>query len=268
MLFDTLASIFKRPLPDHEKVRLAQKEIETESNVLVGEMLEKRPRLDPARIAWFSEEQVISLSKARTNEVIWDRGGRGLFVRYFDGSPDNTRIRFNDIVSPLYPINSGWVKGAFLKILLTNTAQAGKSLKFIVGYRNFAEFQMLGTASVVQMKNILGETIDPATTQNITALKEALEVTSPTIINVVMTNADEEHSQVLPEGTKKLNVTVSDGTAVRVAWVAGQVAADSGANWNIHLNGKYERDNLNLTGKTLYFACGTAGKILKIETWT
>jgi len=173
-LFDSLSRIWKAPLPDGEKVVLAQKEIESNQNVLIDRMLYARGKLDPARLQWFSQVIPISLATAHTNLCIWNRGGRGLFIVDFDGTPATTLLRFNSKSSSIYPIRSGYIKGAFKSLYLTNAAEAGKSLKFVIGYRNFAEYMMLGTASTVKVQDSSSTIIDPATTGNITTLLQTL----------------------------------------------------------------------------------------------
>ncbi|MBA7491377.1 hypothetical protein ES702_01922 [subsurface metagenome] len=241
MLFDKLAKIFRAAIDDDEKVELAQEEIETQGNVLISKMLKKRPRLDPAKMQWFGEEQVIDLGKAHSNAKIWNRGGRGLFITKMDGTPTTTLIRFNNIAGPTYEVYVGHIKNAFQGIYLTNAAEAGKTLKFVVGYRNFAEFQMLESEGL-------------------------LKATTSTIYKIIMTTEHTEYSQVLPEGCKQLQAVVADGTAARLAWVTGQVATDL-VTWDLLANAVYRRSRLDLRGKTLYFACSEAGKVMKIEAW-
>ena len=91
--------------------------------------------------------------------------------------------------------------------------------------------------------------------------------TTPTIYNVTMTNADTEYSQALPAQTKKFTIHTRDGTAFRLAYVTGKVAAPTEPYFTIPTNGIKSEDYLT-TSVTLYFACAAAGKIVEIEAWT
>lgn len=220
------------------KAGLSEKEVETTKEKLISGMLIDRPKFDPARLQWFSEEQEIDLGTAHTNLEIWNRGGRGIFVTFFNGDPDNTKFRFNDKVSALYPIRLGYTKGAFNNLYLTNTAQTGRTLKFVIGYRNFAEFQML-------MQD---------------------RATEPIIYKVTMTTGNTEYEQALPNHTKKLRLLCADGTIFRFAFVTGQVATPGDCMYVI-ANEFYQEDNLDLIDKTLYVACTDAAKVACILCW-
>ncbi len=252
MLFDLLGKIFRGPMDDDEKVRLAQQEIETEKNVLVGQMLKRRPRLDPAKMQWFSEQQIVHLDKAHSNAKIWNRGGRGLFITKMDGTPTTTLIRFNDRAGPTYEVRPGHIKGAFQGIYLTNAAEAGKTLKFVVGYRNFAEFELVKT--------------EPPTT--------------PVLYNIVISNANEEYSQALGAGVKHIRFHLRNGGAFRYAWVADKVAKELEPFYNepiinvlavgagLGSTGIVDLHPLGETDLTLYFASGDGLRNMEIECWS
>ena len=91
--------------------------------------------------------------------------------------------------------------------------------------------------------------------------------TTPAIYNVTMTLADTEYSQALPAQTKKFTIHTRDGTAFRLAYVTGKVAAPTEPYFTIPTNGIKSEDYLT-TSVTLYFACAAAGKIVEIEAWT
>ena len=98
---------------------------------------------------------------------------------------------------------------------------------------------------------------------------QPLVATTPVIYNVPMTLADTEYSQALPANTKILEFRNQDvGFATRFAYETGKVAG-SVSPYGLLAAGEVKTvEGLNLTSKTLYFACGTAGKILQIECWT
>jgi len=271
-LFDSLASIFRAPLKDGEKVVLAQKEIESNQNVLIDKMLHARAKLDPADLQWFSNLEVIDLGTAHTNKQIWNRGGRGLFVTYFNGTPAYTKIRFNAINTTLYEVRNGYIKGAFKSIYLTNTAQAGKTLKFVVGYRNFADFGMIGY-DLQDLYNLI--TAGNVSLTDIETWTEFLKLNSlrpptlPVDYMVTITNADQEYSQVLASGTeaaRELRFNLANFATFRYAWVTGKVAAPAAPYITVPANTPVEFHNIALYAKTLYFADSVGGQIMCIST--
>ena len=124
-------------------VRLGQKTLNAIQDRLLNDQFDTREKLDPADFQWFSPEEEIDLSEARDNVIIWQRGGSGIVFNYFDGDYTLTKFRFNNLSSPQYPIHVGNCRAVFDKIYLTNTAQPGKKLRFIVSYGPFAHFEML-----------------------------------------------------------------------------------------------------------------------------
>jgi hypothetical protein len=91
---------------------------------------------------------------------------------------------------------------------------------------------------------------------------------TPTLYNVTMVNADFEYSQLLPAKTKRFSIKTRDGTAFRTAFVTGKVAAPTAPYETVPANWEYYEDLLYVTGLTLYFGCGVAGKIVEITVWT
>ena len=90
---------------------------------------------------------------------------------------------------------------------------------------------------------------------------------TPTIYNKTMTLADTEYSQVLPANTKKFEFRCRDADDIRFAYVTGKVAGPT-APYRVLLSGEIKSENnINLSDKTLYFACANPGKIMEIETW-
>lgn len=97
----------------------------------------------------------------------------------------------------------------------------------------------------------------------------AISLNTGVIYNVTMTLANTEYSQALPANTKKIKFRCQDvGFDVRTAYVTGKVATPV-TPWSLLAAGEVEvEDGLNLTGVTLYFACGTAAKVFEITCWT
>lgn len=104
-------------------------------------------------------------------------------------------------------------------------------------------------------------------------------VTSPTIFNVTMANANTEYSQALPPHTKRFSIKTRDGTAFRIAFVTGKVAAPTAPYLTVPANVEYSEDSLNVGFEagvvigagvllTLYFGCGVAAKVVEIIAWS
>ena len=90
------------------------------------------------------------------------------------------------------------------------------------------------------------------------------------IYNVTMTLANTEYSQVIPNSTKKVIVSVIDGTDgynYRLAFVTGKVATPTAPYLKYYTHNEKIFDNMQFIGTTLYFACSTAGRILQIEAY-
>ena len=78
-------------------------------------------------------------------------------------------------------------------------------------------------------------------------------------IRIVVIN--KEYSQVLPDGTKGIELKTVDGTSIRWAFESGRVVNANGVPvrpYNtLAANESYSKENLNLVGRTIYFACST-----------
>ncbi len=219
------------------------KEIEPERERLVNTMLAQRRKFDPTLLQYFSDEEVIDLGTAHTNLRIWERGGRGLYITSFDGDPLNTSIRFNNPAASLYPVRVGYIKGAFRSIYLVNTAQVISStrnyhLKFVVSYRNFAEYHLLEDPTVPKREY-------PYT--------------------ITMTTENTEYDQAIPDHTKKIMFRCRDGTAIKYAFQKSHVAGIGDLYSTLLANGRYSEGGFDLCGITLCFACGTAGKKVELR---
>lgn len=87
--------------------------------------------------------------------------------------------------------------------------------------------------------------------------------------NIRIAVINREYSQVLPDGTKALDLKTVDGTAIRWAFESGRVwNAARGAPVRpystLATNESYSKENLNLIGKTIYFACSTAMPMVEL----
>lgn len=91
---------------------------------------------------------------------------------------------------------------------------------------------------------------------------------TPTIYNVTMTNANTEYSQSLPSNCKKFLIHTRDGTSFRLAFVSGKVASPTPPYFTVPAGQAYYEDFIEPTSLTLYFACGTAGKVVEIIAWS
>ena len=277
MFLDELSRVLRLKIPDSEKVELAKRE--TEEIILGQEELERqriialRTRFrgvveeKPAPTQWLSPDNEVKLDLARTNKLIWDRPGKGIFIRYCDlGVWNNTKIRFDSLTAPMFPIMPGYMKMSFNRIYLTNSAQAGKVFVFVIGHQESAEYRMLDIALYNLRDNICGLTTNKSLLDlwnQVTKIGKLSDDIAQ--YAVTMTNADTEYSQVLPDYTGHVMLRCRDGTAMRYAFVTGKVASPTEPYFTILANKDRRIDNLSLVGKTIYFASGSTGKIAEIE---
>ena len=92
--------------------------------------------------------------------------------------------------------------------------------------------------------------------------------TTPNEYNVTLTNADTEYSQALPAGTKALEFWARESVDIRFAFTSGKVATPTAPYFTLKSGTTYYKENLNLSGKTLYLASSTAGTNVEIIAWT
>lgn len=100
-----------------------------------------------------------------------------------------------------------------------------------------------------------------------TAVKQQPPVTTPTVYNVPLTNADEEYSQVLSANTREFRFRCRTLFDVRYAFVADKVATPTAPYLTLPGGSDYWSDNDNLAATTLYFATDEAGVVVEIEEW-
>lgn len=209
----------------------------------------------------------ISLATAREKEFI-EKFRQCDFIEIDSiTSGASAEIRFNSPSNPEYEANKyrrfrASKEIPFKKLYITNTAQAACTLvlkcggdKSMVAERESAISEIVNP---VALKDSAGTTIDPLS-----------EAGTPTIYNVVMTLADTEYSQALPAGTKRFMLQMRENDAAyRVAFVTGKVAAPTEPYYTVQSAREYYEEGLNLTGTTIYFGCGSAGKNIEIVAWT
>lgn len=111
--------------------------------------------------------------------------------------------------------------------------------------------------------------VDNSGNINVNVTSDIEVATTPILYNVTMTTADTEYSQLLPDDTKKIEFRCQDvGFATRYAYETNKVATPT-TPYGILAPGETKTiDGLNLTTKTLYFACSTGTKVMQIEVWT
>ena len=90
------------------------------------------------------------------------------------------------------------------------------------------------------------------------------KATTPTIYNVEMTTEDIEYSQSLPARCLRFLIQCRTSFDMRLAFTA---AGTYSTYMTISANSTYSEDSMSLTDKTLYFQCGTAGKVAEITVW-
>jgi len=86
---------------------------------------------------------------------------------------------------------------------------------------------------------------------------------------VSMPIANRQYSFALPANTKSIEIQTTSGAAFRISFDAGRVGPRARRPyWSVATNTEWERDKLDLTGDTLYFACGTAAVTMELAIGT
>jgi len=285
MFLDELARVLRLNVPADQKIKLAQ--AETQKIILGEEELERQRIIDlrtrfrggaekeEANISWFSDEETIDLGIVRHNKLIWNRPFKALYITECKivlpgGNSPVAYLRFNNIASSKYKVKTGFVKGNFSKLYLTNTVQTNCRFKFVIAQSEEAEFRMLGeTASIVEEINALqGLTTERTLADLFDQLTEIQRrATTPTLYNIDLTDADTEYSQALPVACKQFSVVLADLATFRLAFAAGKVAAPTAPYYTQVANKPFERQGLYLSGKTIYLATPVATKVGQILCW-
>jgi len=201
---------------------------------------------------------VIPLDGARTgvDSEAFDAAGDFLLVQDITGTA-TAQIIFNEPKQdPIDVTDRLRISTPFYRFFIVNTAQAGESITLYVGKESL--FTLGGLeASEATLASVLVE-----------LAKKADPATTPVIYNVTMTLADTEYSQALPASTKRFSIRTRDGTAFRMAFVTGKVAAPTEPYFSILANIPYIEEQIEVAALTLYFGCGDAGKICEIVAWS
>lgn len=284
MFLDELARVLRLKVPADERITLAQ--AETQKIIIAEEAMElERIKLLRQRFAGveierrlpgnpFSDEETIDLGTARDNKLIWNRPFKAVYITELkalaSGDFPVAYMRFNDEASSIYQVRTGFVKGNFSKLYLTNTAQANCRFKFVIGHTDLADFKMLGdiTPLVDEVNSLKGLTTEKTLADLFDQMDELQRrATEPSLYNVTIANANEEYSQALPVACKSFSVVLADLATFRLAFVAGKVATPTVPYYTQPANIPFERQGLYLSGKTIYLASPAATKVAQILCW-
>ncbi len=107
--------------------------------------------------------------------------------------------------------------------------------------------------------------------QLVASAAAAAGATAVTSYNVVLTVANTEYSPVLPADTKAVAISVQDGLTTenyRVAFVTGKVATPTAPYIKRYCDAELSIDGLDLTTKTIYFACSGTARVAQILVTT
>lgn len=92
-------------------------------------------------------------------------------------------------------------------------------------------------------------------------------VTTSTVYNTTLTNANTEYSQALPTNTREFRFICRTLFDVRYAFITGKVATPTAPYLTLPAGMEYSSDNDNFASTTIYFASATAGVIVELETY-
>lgn len=276
MFLDSLLQIFRMDgVSDSRKLTSAKVEAERLAIVEQGLEIKRLQELHDRYVGVgllkrkleASPELDFDLGTPRNNVVIDNRGGQIIFITQCTGT---AKFRFDGIVKPTYTVRVGVMPVPFEKLYLTNTAQAGKKLTMIIGQDPSVSF--VTDPVTGELKSMVVETQNAvAELQASVALLGNIprRSTTPLLVDVIMTNADEEYEYTFPDDTKKLSLEIGAGGAdFRVAWETGKVATPTQPYIAVPMDEKFARDNVNLVGKTIYFASNVSAQMMIIESYT
>lgn len=96
-----------------------------------------------------------------------------------------------------------------------------------------------------------------------------LKTTRIRFYTVSMLVANRQYSFAFPAHTKNFEIQITSGAAFRVSFDSGRVGpAAKRPYWSVSANSSWDKEGLDLTGVTLYFACATAGVTMEIAVGT
>ena len=91
--------------------------------------------------------------------------------------------------------------------------------------------------------------------------------TNGVIYNITIADINTQYSQALPSGVKKFTFQNRADIDIRWALVTGKVATPTAPYFTLKAGMNHYEDNLNLSGKTLYVASGTASQVVELIIW-
>lgn len=83
--------------------------------------------------------------------------------------------------------------------------------------------------------------------------------------NVSFDAVDTEYSQLLPNGTKTIELKSRDGAEIRWAWKTGKVATPTNPYHTLLANTVKKVENVFLVDKTIYLAADVSNNVAEIE---
>ena len=134
-----------------------------------------------------------------------------------------------------------------------------------------AEHQASVLAKRVTAVNVAGTQVNPATEEKQDDIITALGIPTSTTITeyaVTLTNANTEYSQALPANTKMVQFRCRGLYDVRYSFTTGKVATPTNPYQTLLAGLSAHDDKLNLSSKTLYLACSTAGQVVEMTVYT
>ncbi len=95
-------------------------------------------------------------------------------------------------------------------------------------------------------------------------------ISTLTIYNTTLTNANTEYSQVLPASCRGFEFQCQTGVTCRWSNVTGKVATPTAPYMALQPNAFYSSPLMNqdTSPSTLYFASATAGAIIELIAWS
>ncbi len=195
----------------------------------------------------------IDLTVARTEaELLVD--GSSILVSKINGS---CSIRFNKQTAPQYDLRStrgfyfGGECGAFYRIFVTNTAQAGKSVTLIVGKDDDLASFMAYTGYAAGILDPDGNVVFPATDSYLEAAPAHAGVTIGAVTTVAMAaNATRVYACLINDSDEDIYLGLGVAAVL-----------NKGIRLN-RLGGSYEITKQNLFRGAINAICASGGKVL------
>ena len=95
-------------------------------------------------------------------------------------------------------------------------------------------------------------------------------ISTPTIYNITLTNANTQYSQALPANCRKFEIQCLTASDVRIAFVTGKVATPTAPYAVVKSGQRYSSPEHFETSAplTVYLASAQAGVVAEILAWT